>query len=159
MRALVGLSYGAGTDPGDGCCYMGADVGRTLCGSCWTIDGFWRTDTARFDRSPTGEDGGRWSYVGVKASYERSLGGGRWFAYGGAGPEYFWTSDYLQDDSGLGVFGEAGIGYVLSRNWRVRAGVDLHGMYTDAGRKSPADDGNSRWLLKVAPHVGVEFDF
>ncbi len=159
VRALGGFSFWLGTDAGDNCGYVGADVGRNLCGSCWSIDGFWRGHSAQFDRDPSGHDGGTWNHVGVKASYERSLGGGRWFAYGGAGPEYFWTNDYLHDDSGFGVFGEAGIGYVVSRHFRVRAGLDVHGMYTDAGRQSPADDGNSRWLWVVAPVVGLEFDF
>ncbi len=159
VRGTLGLSRWFGKDAGGNCGYAGADLGRTLCGSCWSLDGFWRTHTAEFDRDPAGEDGGTWNHLGVKASYERSLDGGRWFAWGGVGPEYFWTTDYLHNDSGLGVYGEAGIGYVLSRNWRVRAGVNAHGMYTDVGRKSPTDDGDSRWLWVVAPVVGLEFDF
>ena len=158
-RALGGASFWFGTDAGDNCGYVGADIGRNLCGSCWSIDGFWRGHTAQFDRDSSSHDGGTWNHVGVKASYERSLGGGRWFAYGGVGPEYFWTDGYLHDDSGFGAFGEAGIGYRISRHWRVRAGVDVHAMYTDAARRSPADDGNSRWLWTVAPVIGVEFDF
>lgn len=158
-RVLGGLSMWAGEDPGENCGYLGADLGANLCGSCWSIDGFWRGHTAHFDRDPSGEDGGTWNHVGVKASYERSLGGERWFAWGGAGPEYFWTSDYLHDDRGLGVFGEVGIGYLVSRTFRIRAGIDVHGMSTDAGRASSADDGDSRWLWLVAPTIGLEVDF
>ena len=159
VRALGGYSTWFGTDAGEDCGYLGADVGRSLCGSCWSVDAFWRGHTAHFDREGGGEDGGTWNHLGVKASYERSLGGGRWFAWAGAGPEYFWTSDYLHDDSGFGVFGEGGIGYVVNRNLRVRAGVNAHGMNTDVGRTSAADDGDSRWLWIVGPVVGLEIDF
>jgi hypothetical protein len=158
LRGLVGFSTWLGDDAGEECGYVGADIGRALCGSCWSLDAFWRGHTAHFSRDPDGEDGGWWHHVGLKASHERSLGG-RWFGYVGAGPQYFWTDGYLNDDSGFGVFGEAGIGYSLSRNWRVRAGVDVHGMYTDVGRQSPADDNDERWLWKVAPYVGLEFSF
>lgn len=95
----------------------------------------------------------------MKVSFEKSLGGGRWYAWGGAGPEYFWTSDYFRDHSGIGLFGEAGIGYVVNRNFRIRAGVNVHGMDTDVGRRSAADDGESRWLFAIAPVVGLEFVF
>jgi len=159
LRALGGLAFWGGTDAADDCSYFGADVGHSFCGSCWSLGGFWRTHTARFDRDPAGEDGGTWNHVGLKLSYERSLGGGRWYVWGGVGPEYFWTTDYLDDDSGFGVFGEAGLGYVVNRHWRILAGVNVHGMSTDVGRRSPADDGESRWLWIVAPVVGIQFDF
>ncbi len=158
-RAVGGFAYWMGEDSGEECAYFGADLGRKFCNSCWSVDAFWRTQSAQFPRDPSGEDGGTWNHVGVKASHERSLGGGRWFAWAGAGPEYFWTSDYVNDDSGLGVFAEAGIGYIVNRNWRIRAGVDVHGMNTDAGRRSIADDGDSRWLWVVSPVIGLEFDF
>ena len=159
VRGVGGFSFWTGTDAGDNCGYLGADVGRTIGCSCWSVDAFWRGHTAQFDRGSSGKDGGTWNHVGLEARIERSLGGGRWFAYAGAGPEYFWTSDYLKDDSGFGVFGEAGLGYVLNRNWSVLAGVEVHGMDTDAGRKFASDDGDKRWLWVVAPTVGVEFDF
>lgn len=159
VRAVAGLTTWVGTDAGDDCAYFGADVGRSFCNTCWGIDVFWRGHTAQFDRSPLGEDGGTWHHVGIKATFEKSFGGSRWYGWVGAGPEYFWTSDYLHDDSGFGVFGEAGIGYVVNRNLRIRAGVNVHGMDTDAGRFSPADDGESRWLWALAPMVGLEFDF
>jgi len=159
VRAVAGLTTWFGTDAGDDCAYFGADFGRSFCNTCWGIDVFWRGHTAQFERSPVGEDGGMWNHVGVKATFEKSFGGSRWYGWVGAGPEYFWTSDYLHDDSGFGVYGEAGIGYVVNRNLRIRAGFGVHGMDTDAGRFSPAEDGESRWLWVLAPMVGLELDF
>ena len=156
FRALVGLSSWSGTDPGDDCCYYGADIGHTRC-NCWGVDAFWRHHTAHFDRDPSGADGGTWNHLGVKATYEHSLGGGRLYGWAGAGPEYWWTSDYLHDDSGFGVFGEAGLGYILDSHIKVRAGVNLHGLSTDTGRRDPGDDGSARWLWLVAPVVEIEF--
>jgi len=49
----------------------------------------------------------------------------------GAGPEYSWSSDRLQSDSGVGVYADAGLGYILSSHIRLRAGVNLHGLSTD----------------------------
>ena len=157
VRAVGGVATWAGDDPGNPCTYLGADIGRTLCG-CWGIDAFYRTQSARFDRDPAGLDGGDIHHLGVKATYERSLGG-RFYAWGGVGPEYFWTSDYLDDDSGFGAFGEAGLGFVLNRTWRARLGVNVHGFDSDVARRSPADDGRSRWLWVIAPVAGLEIDF
>lgn len=73
----------------------------------------------------------------------------------GAGPEYWWNSDCLRSDSG--VYADAGLGYILSSHTRLRAGVNLHGLSTDTGRQSPADDGDARWLWAIAPVVEIEF--
>jgi len=154
-----GITTWFGEDPADDCGYYGVDVGRSICTSCWSIDAFWRGHTAQFDRDPIGEDGGTWNHVGIKLTFEKSFGGSRWYGWVGAGPEYFWTNDYLHDDDGFGLFGEAGIGYVINRHLRVRAGVNVHAMDTSVGRQSPLDDGESRWLFAVAPVIGLEFDF
>lgn len=161
VRALGGYGFSLGEDPANPCNYFGGDIGYTLCGTkcgCWGIDAFYRTQSPRFERDPGGEDGGDFHFVGVKLTYERSIHG-RWYGWAGAGPEHFWTDGYLDDDSGFGVFAEAGIGYMLSCSWRLRAGVEVHGLDTDVGRQSTADDGQSRWLWLVAPVVGLEFDF
>ncbi len=161
VRAGVGYAFSLGEDPADPCVYFGADIGYTFCGTkcgCWGIDAFYRTQSAQFDRDPGGEDGGDFHFVGVKLTYERTIQG-RWYGWAGAGPEYFWTSDYLDDDSGIGGFAEVGIGYMLSRSVRLRAGVEVHLMNTDVGRQSVADDGESRWLWLVAPVVGLELTF
>lgn len=161
-RALGGLAFAEGTDPPKDCGYLGADLGRTFCGSacgCWGVDLFYRTHQGRFDRAPGGgKDGGRFHHLGVKATWERSLGRSRLYGYAGAGPEFFWTDDYRDDDSGFGAFAEAGVGYRLTRNLRVRAGLNVHGLDTDVARRSAADDGDGRWLWIVAPSVGIEFD-
>lgn len=159
IRGVGGPTFWEGTDASHGCTRLGGDIGRTLPCSCWGVDGFYRTQTATFDRDPSGEDTGRFHFVGVKATFEKSIHGSRWFAWGGAGPQYFWTNDFLHNDSGFGVHGEAGIGYILNRNVRIRAGVEANGMSTDVGRQNPADDGDSRWLWLFAPVFGLEINF
>jgi hypothetical protein len=158
---MVGYAFSFGEDSADPCLYLGGDIGYTPCGTkcgCWGFDLFYRTQSVQFDRDPAGADGGDFHFVGVKLTYERSIHG-RWYAYAGAGPEYFWTNDYIDDDSGFGIFAEAGIGYMLTRTLRLRFGVEAHGLDTDVGRQSPADDGQSRWLWLVAPVAGLEFSF
>jgi hypothetical protein len=160
VRGAIGYAFYEGDDPADSCIYWGADVGRTFCG-CWGLDLFYRYHSGQFDRqgSTITKDGGSWNHVGIKATYEKSFGQSRFYWWVGAGPEYFWTSDYIQDDNGFGVFGEAGVGYLISQNLRVRAGINVHGMDTDTGRLNPANDGQSRWLWVLAPVLELEFDF
>jgi len=166
FRAVGGVSFVEGDDPGDSCSYFGADVGRTFCGTecgCWGVDLFYRTHSTRFDRvvatGATGRDAGRFHHLGIKATYERSIRKSRFYWWAGVGPEYFWTDDYQDNDSGFGVFGEAGLGYIVSRNWRVRAGVNLHGFDTDVGRLNAVNDGSSRWLWAIAPVIEIEGKF
>jgi hypothetical protein len=161
VRGVGGRGFWAGEDPAEPCNQYGFDFGHTFCGTrcgCWGIDTFYRTHTAQFERDPGGADGGTFHHVGVKVTYERSLRG-RWYVWGGAGPEYVWTTDYLDDDSAFGVFAEAGIGFVLNCSLRARLGVEVHGFETDVGRQSLADDGQSRWLWLIAPVAALEFDF
>ena len=178
VRVLGGFPFQFGTDPGEGCNYWGVDIGTTRC-NCVGFDLFYRgmqcpddkvssgpgnSPTARvipvhFDRDSFGKDGGTFQFVGVKATYQKSLGTGRLYGYVGAGPEYFWTQDYLDDDSGFGGFAEAGIGWRFASWGSVRLGLDLHGDYTSVTRKDPANSGDSRMLWTLAPNIGVEFDF
>ena len=127
------------------------------------LDLFYRYHSGQFDRANQGQpakDGGSWHHIGAKFTFERPFGSGsKWYGWAGVGPEYWWTEDYLTDDSGFGVFGELGVGYVLSRNLRLRAGVNVHGLDTDVTRELPVNDGQSRWLWVVAPVVEVELDF
>lgn len=163
LRGVIGYAFHAGTESGDGNLYMGADVGWTSkC--CWGIDAFYRVHCGSFDREIQvpgaarflGEDGGHFNHVGIKATYQRSFGSSRWYGYAGAGPQYFWTDGYLDEDTGIGGFGELGVGYVLKKNWRIRAAVEVLGQSTSAGRLSPADDGEDRLLWFIAPVVQVE---
>ena len=163
FRGVVGLSTWYGDDPAADCSYGGLDVGRTWCGSkcngCFGLDLFYRRHTGQFDVDPASKDGGTWHHVGIKATYEKSFGGSRFSWFAGAGPESYWTEDYLEDDSGFGVFGELGVGFVLSTHWRVRAGFNAHGMDTGVGRKSAADVDQSRWLWVVAPVIEIQGGF
>ncbi len=170
VRAVVGYHVQSGDDTGEPCEYYGIDFGRDLCCPCWGIDGFLRYHEGRYDRivpgaigalaTTEGEDGGETFHIGVKVTYERSLRNSRWFWWAGAGPEYYWTNDYLDDDSGFGVYGEVGLGYMLSQSWRIRAGINAHWL-PDAtyGRENPADDGDGRSLLIIAPTISIELDF
>lgn len=162
VRGLGGFVAFEGDDPADNCGYWGLDFGRTFCG-CWGLDVFYRWNSGQFDRATqfgTAEDGGDWHHIGVKLTYERQFAtNSRLFWWVGLGPEYFTTDGYDDDDSGFGVYAEAGIGYFVNRNFRIRAGVGIHGVDTDVGRENPADDGEKRWLWILGPHLGVEVDF
>jgi hypothetical protein len=183
VRGVIGVPYLFGTDAGHGCDYWGVDVGNTRC-NCVGIDAFYRTMTcsdkrvgaigplpsptsqvnprvaeARFDRNGFGEDGGTIQFVGVKATYQGSIANSKIYGYVGAGPEYFWTQKYIDNDSGIGGFAEAGLGWRFASWGSLRLGVDVHGDYTSVTRKAIVDSGESRLLWTVAPIVGVEFDF
>ncbi|MDJ0972941.1 MAG: hypothetical protein QNJ98_00600 [Planctomycetota bacterium] len=162
IRGLGGFVVYEGDDPGDNCGYWGVDFGRTFCG-CWGLDVFYRWNSGTFDRATAlgpAEDGGDWHHFGVKITYEGQFAtNSRLFWWVGLGPEYFTTDGYDDDDSGFGVYAEAGIGYFVNRNFRIRAGVGIHGVDTDVGRENPADDGEKRWLWIIGPHIGVEVNF
>ena len=182
VRVLGGKPFLFGTDAGHGCSYWGADVGTTRC-NCVGYDAFYRTMScddepgslspgtsptaqaasraipASFDRNGYGKDGGRIQFVGVKATYQSSIGHSAFYGYGGIGPEYFWTQKYIDNDSGFGGFAEAGIGWHFASWGSLRAGVDVHGDSTSVTRKAVADSGQSRFLWTVAPTLGLEFDF
>jgi len=162
-RVVGGRAHFEGTDPAADCTYMGVDIGRTFCG-CWGLDLYYRYNSGRFRREPTQQtsfrDGGEWHHFGVKVTKEASLGrSSKFFVWGGLGAGYFTTSKYIKNDSGIEGFGELGVGYNLSRNWRVRAGVNVHGMDTDVTRKVPLNDGRSRWLWIIAPVAELEGSF
>jgi hypothetical protein len=161
-RILGGPVFSAGTDHFDSCIYYGLDVGRTFCG-CWGLDAYLRYNSGRFDRglgAQAFKDGGEWYHAGAKVTFEKSFGrSSKLFAWGGLGAGYFTTKKYVRNDSGFEVFGEAGLGYNLSRNWAVRAGLNVHGMSTDVTRRDPANDGQSRWLWILAPVVELEGRF
>ena len=160
LTGVFGRAWQFGDDSGEDCWYWGFDVGRTFCG-CWGLDLFYRYHSSQYDRAnppqPT-KDGGEFHHVGIKFTYDFPISG-RLYGWAGIGPEYWWTQGYLDDDDGFGVFGELGVGYVVSRNIRLRAGVNVHGIDTDVTRNSPADDGQSRWLWILAPVIEVEFAF
>jgi hypothetical protein len=164
LRGVFGHVFYEGDDPADDCDYWGVDIGRTFCG-CWGLDAYYRWNSGKFDRNDPAslmvKDGGDWHHVGLKLTMERPLGGAssRFYWWAGLGAGYFWTEDYLDDDSGIEGFAELGLGYMLSRNLRLRAGVNVHGMDTSVTRRSPANDGQSRWLWLIAPVVEVELDF
>lgn len=165
-RAVGGWPFFAGDDSDlDGCYYWGVDVGHTFpC--CWGVDVFFRTFGAEADRDiPVvgaavfeGTDSGSWYTIGVKATWQNSIRNSKWFYYAGIGPEFYFTQDYVDDDSGFGAFGELGIGYVINRHWRIRGGLDVHGLYTSAARRNPANDNSDRWLWVFAPVLQVEYD-
>jgi hypothetical protein len=162
LRVLGGYDVQFGEDPGEGCVYLGANVSVPFCAEpchSWSVDAFYRTYESQFDRLPDGKDGGRFHHVGLQVTYRHAFPGTRFFGWIGAGPEFFWTDEYLDDDSGFGAFGEVGVGYALSRHWHVFAGVNLHAFPTDVTREDPADDGDDRWLFVVAPMAGIEFEF
>ncbi len=182
VRAVAGFPFYGGTDPGEGCFYWGFDVGTTRC-NCVGFDAFYRSTqcddepgetspgtsptaqaatrviAAEFDRNGYGSDGGKIQWVGVKATYQKSFGGSNFYGYGGVGPEYFWTENYLDDDSGIGGFAELGVGWRFASWGALRAGVDIHGDSTSVTRKAVSDSGDSRFLWTVAPIIGLEFDF
>ena len=168
VRGVGGVVLYEGDDPGEDCGYLGLDVGRTFCG-CWGVDAFYRWNSGEFDTfRPSrgnpgtlvfGQDGGDWHHFGLKLTYESSFNNSRFYWWAGAGPEYFTTSDYDDDDEGFGVFGELGIGYVVSPTWRIRAGVNVHGVDTKVTRELPINDGKRRFLWLIAPVLEVEASF
>jgi hypothetical protein len=162
VRGWGGYAFYAGTDTPESCGYFGVDLGRTFCG-CWGLDAFYRRSSGQFTRTNAlfGEqkDGGYVNHIGVKFTWENSIGGSRFYYWAGVGPEYFWTEQYIVNDSGLGFYGEIGVGYVISKNFRVLAGLDVHGDYTDVTRRNAAQAGEKRWLWTLAPVVGLQIDF
>lgn len=161
VRLVGGPALYFGTDNPENCGYLGMDLGRTFCG-CWGLDAYYRWSSARFSRDfdyRATKDGGYIHHFGAKLTYERSLGGSRFYAWGGLGGGYFISEDYLYDDEGWQVFGELGIGYIFTKNFRARLGVNVHGMDTVLTRRNPADDGQSRMLWLLAPVLELEVDF
>lgn len=167
VRAVGGWPFIVDPDGDmDGCYYFGADAGYTWpC--CWGIDVFFRTFSGESERevpiagAPTylGTDVGEWYTIGVKATWQNSINNSKWFYYAGIGPEFFFTQNYVADDEGFGGFAELGLGYRFNRHWRVRGGVDVHGLITSAAQKNPADDGDDRLVWVFAPVIQVEFNF
>lgn len=160
LTGVFGRSFHFGDDAADPCWYWGFDSGRSFCGN-WGMDAFYRYHSGQYERDQVGQpsmDGGSTNHVGFKLTYDIPLAGD-FYVWTGAGPEYWWTQDYLNDDSGVGVYAESGLGWVITRNLRLRAGVNVHGMDSDVTRKDPANDGQSRWLWVVAPVVQAEFAF
>jgi hypothetical protein len=159
IRGALGYAFYEGEDPGNECIYWGFDFGRTFCG-CWGLDIFYRYNSTQFPRQGViTQDGGSMHHIGVKATMERSFGKSRFYWFVGLGPEYFWTEDYINDDSGFGIFAEAGVGYVINQTFRIRGGLNAHALDTDVGRFNPADDGDSRWLFILAPVIELEIAF
>ncbi len=168
VRGVMGAAFFAGDDPAENCLYWGADIGRTFCG-CWGLDAYYRYNSGRFDLlTPPGlvKDGGGMHHVGAKLTYERGFGqGSRFYWWGGLGAGYFWTEDYFVDDSGIEGYGEAGVGYVINNNFRVRVGVNVHAMDTNVTRRlawpvAPGtNDRSSRLLWVIAPVGQIEIDF
>lgn len=162
IRGLAGYAIYTGTDAPDPCGYFGFDVGRTFCG-CWGIDAYFRAHGCQFDRvgdpSLLTKDGGMVYHVGAKLTYQRSFGGSRFYGFGGIGADYWWTEDFLVTDSGVGPFGELGLGYVLSQNWKIFGGLNLHGLNTTTGRELLANDEDSRWVWVWALVGGIEFSW
>lgn len=162
LRGVVGLVDCTGSDSSDPCSYWGADIGRTFCG-CWSWDVFYRYTSGRFLREvapgTTYRDGGEWHFFGTKVAIERQIARSQIYWWAGVGLSYYTTREYLNNDSGISPYGEAGLGWNLGRQWRLRAGVNVHGADTDVTRTQPANDGRSRWLWLVAPVVEAEFSF
>jgi hypothetical protein len=161
LRAVAGLSFYTGEDPAEQCIYWGFDLGRTHCG-CWGYDLYYRYSSGVFDRNdpPIEEDGGAIHHLGLKLTMERGLGtNSRFYVWGGLGAGWFWTQDYVNDDDGFEGYAEVGLGYVVSRNIRIRGGLNMHVFDTEVTRENPADDGESRWLWLFAPVLEVEVAF
>ncbi|MCB9829665.1 MAG: hypothetical protein H6806_07885 [Planctomycetes bacterium] len=163
VRGVLGRVFYEGDDSGDACDYWGIDIGRTFCG-CWGLDAYYRWNSGKFDRADPNstivQDGGDWQHVGLKITMERPFGrNSRFYWWAGLGAGYYWTTDYLTDDDGFEGYAEAGLGFLVSRNLRVRAGLNVHGMDTMVTRRDPANDGESRWLWLIAPVIEAELDF
>ncbi len=162
VRGVLGLATFHGDDAGENCIYYGVDVGRTFCG-CWGLDAYYRYNSGQFRREPAPglgfDDGGQWHHIGAKLTYAKSLGNSPFYVWGGAGGGYFWTEQYIANDSGPEVFLEAGVGFNLGRNWAIRAGLNAHVMDTSVTRRLPANDGQSRILWVLAPVIELEGRF
>lgn len=160
LTGVFGRSFHFGDDAADPCWYWGFDSGRSFCGN-WGMDLFYRYHSGQYERDEQGApdmDGGATHHVGFKLTYDVPLSGD-FYLWNAVGPEYWWTEDYLDNDSGVGLYAETGLGWVINRNLRLRAGVNMHGMDTDVTRKDPADDGQSRWLWVIAPVLQAEYAF
>lgn len=162
VRGVFGWAFYSGDDDPADDAYFGADLGYTSCNGCWGLDLFFRTHSAELTRAVPGaalvRQDGDFSHLGVKLTYQGSFSS-TFFGWLGVGPEFWWTDGYTRDEDGFGFFVEAGLGVNLSRNVRLRGGVNLHGFDTDVVRLDPADDDNSRFLLVIAPVVELEFSF
>ncbi len=162
LRAKSGWAWWFGSDSGDSGAVAGADLGYTFDG-CVGVDVFYRFAATRNDRTTGGttiEDAGDFHFLGLKATYESQITStGPWFFWAGLGGGYQWSARFMNNDTGFGLLGDAGIGYLASRNIRIRFGVQIEALLTSAGRNDPIDDGTKRWLTSVAPTLGVEFDF
>jgi hypothetical protein len=162
---MGGFAWFEGDDAPEGCMYWAAEIGRTFCG-CWGLGLFYAYTPAEFDRFvPAGAagqtvDGGVFHHVGIKFTFEKSIADSRFYVHGGIGPEYWWSQDFIVDDEGFGVFGEIGVGYVFSRNFRAILGLNAHWMFDcRTGRYFPEDDDEGRDLWIVAPVLGIEVHF
>jgi len=161
-RLVGGWPFFVGDDDPEPCSYWGVDLGRTHCG-CWGYDLYYRMSGCKFDREgyPDGitKDGGIVHHLGGKLTWDRSIASSRFYFWVGLGAGYYWTSDYLEDSDGFEVYGELGLGYVISETFRIRAGLNAHGADTNTGRRYYADRGESRWLWLLAPVVELEVNF
>ena len=168
IRGVAGWPFWIGTDAPDPCLYWGVDVGRTHCG-CWGWNIYYRWSGCEFERAPapdlppgttyTSKHDGVIHHLGAKATYDFGFGESKFYAWAGLGAGYFWTEGLLENDDGWELFAELGVGYVLSRNWKIRAGVNAHGADVSAGRKYSSEIGESRWLWLVAPVIELEVSF
>lgn len=159
IRPVGGAAFWLGDDESDVDIYGGIDIGRTFAG-CFGVDAFYRYSAGTFDRQITGgilEDAGAFHHAGIKGTYMSSLdGSGRLFAWAGIGVAYFWSQDLQIDDDGVSGFAEIGLGYALTDAIRLRLGLNLHAMDTEAGRFLASDDPRVLWTL--APTLGLELD-
>ena len=169
VRGVVGVAFPLGDDfEGDPNLYGGADIGWTSpC--CWGIDAYFRTHCHTMDRMVRvpgagfveAEDAGHWYHVGGKVTYQRSFcDSACWFWYAGLGAAYTWSDGYIVDEEGtVSGFGELGVGYRLGKSLRLRAGVEVIGLSSEAAHLTPAQDADERLIWFVSPVVGLEFTF
>ena len=140
------------------------DSCRVIRGGCWGYDVYYRWSGAQYERATRPgcleKDGGYTHHFGGKLTYEGQFGSkSRFYWWVGVGAGYFMDQDYWFNDEGFEVYGELGVGYVLSKNFRVRVGVNVHGADTAVTRRDPIDDGQSRWLWLIAPVAQLEINF
>jgi len=162
FRARGGYAWWLGTDSGSAGAFAGGDLGYTF-GDCWGVDVFYRYSSTRFSRTMGGitfQDGGDIHFTGLKATYESAVSRySDWFFWAGLGMGWVKTRRFANDDSGFGILGETGVGYLLNNSARIRLGVNIDALFTSVGRRLPANDTASRWLTAVAPTLGLELDF